>query len=86
VWGHILDYAQRLPPTEMGVMLVSDTHRGIGYALFAVPRFSGWANAAADIILCELNKTTAVEPLMRRHLEPLCQPVLAHIQILRGQS
>jgi len=33
-----------------------------------------------------LNKTTAVGPLMRRHLEPLFKPVLAHIQLLRGQS
>lgn len=33
-----------------------------------------------------LNKTTAVGPLMRRHLEPLFKPVLAHIQILRGQA
>lgn len=33
-----------------------------------------------------LNKTTAVGPLMRRHLEPLFQPVLAHIQTLRGQT
>jgi hypothetical protein len=31
-----------------------------------------------------LNKTTAVGPLMRRHLEPLFQPVLAHIHLLRG--
>lgn len=53
VWGHILDYAQRLPLKEMGVMLVSDMHRGIGSALFAVPQFSGWANAVADIILYE---------------------------------
>jgi len=33
-----------------------------------------------------LNKTTAVGPLMRRHLEPLFKPVLANIQILRGQA
>jgi len=53
VWGHILDYARRLPLKEMGVMLVSDMHRGIGSALFAVPQFSGWANAVADVILYE---------------------------------
>jgi MoxR-like ATPase len=53
VWGHILDYAQRLPLKEMGVMLVSDMHRGIGSALFAVPQFSGWANAVADVVLYE---------------------------------
>ena len=33
-----------------------------------------------------LNKTTAVGPLMRRHLEPLFKPVLANLQILRGQA
>lgn len=53
VWGHILDYARRLPLKEMGVMLVSDMHRGIGSGLFAVPQFSGWANAVADVILYE---------------------------------
>lgn len=53
VWGHILDYARRLPLKEMGVMLVSDMHRGIGSSLFAVPQFSGWANAVADVILYE---------------------------------
>jgi hypothetical protein len=53
VWGHILDYARRLPLKEMGVMLVSDMHRGIGAALFSVPQFSGWAHAVADVILYE---------------------------------
>ena len=33
-----------------------------------------------------LNKTTAVGPLMRRHLEPLLKPILANIQILRGHA
>lgn len=51
MWGHILDYAQRSPLKEMGVMLVSDMHRCIGSALFVGPQFSGWANAVADIIL-----------------------------------
>ena len=53
VWGNILDYAQRLPLKEMGVMLVSDMHRGIGAALFAVPQFSGWAKAVAEVMLYE---------------------------------
>ncbi|MDP2108193.1 MAG: hypothetical protein Q8J67_04000, partial [Rhodocyclaceae bacterium] len=53
VWGNILDYAQQFPQREMGVMLVSDMHRGIGQALFAVPQFSGWANAVADLMLYE---------------------------------
>jgi hypothetical protein len=51
VWGHILDYARRFPQREMGVMLVSDMHRGIGQALFAMPQFREWANAAADLLL-----------------------------------
>lgn len=51
VWGNILDYAQRLPLKEMGVMLVSDLHRGVGSKLFAVPQFSGWAHAVADMML-----------------------------------
>ncbi|MFN3595622.1 MAG: ATPase, partial [Thiobacillaceae bacterium] len=45
IWGHILDYAQKFPQREMGVMLVSDMHRGIGEKLFAVPQFAAWANA-----------------------------------------
>jgi hypothetical protein len=53
VWGNILDYAQRFPQREMGVMLISDMHRGIGQPLFAVPQFAGWANAVADLMLYE---------------------------------
>ena len=53
VLGHILDYAQRFPQREMGVMLVSDMHRGVGQALFAVPQFADWANAVADLMLYE---------------------------------
>jgi hypothetical protein len=53
VWGHILRYAQRLPLKEMGVMLVSDMHRGIGSALFAVPEFASWSHAVADLVLYE---------------------------------
>ena len=53
VIGHILDYAGRFPQREMGVMLVSDLHRAIGEMLFAVPQFSTWANAIADVMLYE---------------------------------
>jgi hypothetical protein len=53
VWGRILDYATRLPLKEMGVMLVSDMHRGIGQPLFAVPQFSAWAGTVADMMLYE---------------------------------
>jgi hypothetical protein len=51
VWGHVLDYAERLPTREMGVMLVADLHRSLGTALFAVPAFARWAGKAADVLL-----------------------------------
>ncbi|OOY84111.1 ATPase, partial [Solemya velum gill symbiont] len=51
VTGHILDYANRFPQREMGVMLVSDLHRAIGEPLFQVPQFSEWATAIADVML-----------------------------------
>ena len=51
--GHILDYAARFPLKEMGVMLVSDTHRNVGQTLFGVPQFASWANQVADIVLYE---------------------------------
>jgi hypothetical protein len=51
VIGHILDFAARLRPREMGVMLVSDLHRAIGNSLFSVPRFTQWAQAVADVML-----------------------------------
>ncbi|MDO8351021.1 MAG: AAA family ATPase [Gallionella sp.] len=51
IHGHILDYASRFPLREMGAMLVSDMHRAIGQQLFAVPQFSTWANAVADVML-----------------------------------
>lgn len=50
-WGHILDYAARFPQREMGVMLVSDLHRALGNALFAVPQFNTWAQKVADVLL-----------------------------------
>ena len=51
VIGRILDYAGRFPQREMGVMLVSDLHRAVGEALFAVPQFSPWASQVADVML-----------------------------------
>lgn len=50
-YGHILDFAGRLPLREMGVMLVSDLHRTIGQPLFRVPQFAVWANTVADLLL-----------------------------------
>ncbi|EGV52251.1 AAA family ATPase [endosymbiont of Riftia pachyptila] len=53
VMGRILDYAQRFPQREMGVMLVSDMHRAIGETLFSVPQFGDWAQAISDVMLYE---------------------------------
>lgn len=50
-FGHILDYAQKMPQREMGVMLVSDMHRAIGQDLFSVPQFTQWANSIADVMI-----------------------------------
>jgi hypothetical protein len=52
-WGHILDYAARLPLREMGVMLVADMYRGIGPPLAALPQFRAWAATVADVMLYE---------------------------------
>ncbi len=51
VWGNILDYAQKFPQREMGVMLVSDMHRAIGQDLFTVPQFTKWADSVAEVML-----------------------------------
>jgi MoxR-like ATPase len=51
VWGHILDYAERLPTREMGVMLVADLHRSLGVPLFAVPAFKRWAERVGGVLL-----------------------------------
>jgi hypothetical protein len=53
VHGHILDYASMFPQKEMGVMLVTDMHRAIGEAIFAVPEFATWSNQVADLMLYE---------------------------------
>ncbi|MDO9244016.1 MAG: hypothetical protein Q7U32_09440, partial [Rhodocyclaceae bacterium] len=53
------------------------------------------AEAAALAALAQLNagvaapiltRTTAVGPLMRRHLEPLFAPIIENIKILRGET
>jgi hypothetical protein len=49
-------------------------------ALDALSRLS---NATAEPVL---TRTTAVGPLMRRHLEPLFAPIVADLRILRGLS
>ncbi|ODV08237.1 MAG: ATPase [Rubrivivax sp. SCN 70-15] len=51
VWSHILDYAERLPLREMGVMLVADLHRSLGAPLLGLPAFKRWAERAAGVLL-----------------------------------
>lgn len=61
-----------LPPDMNGDM------RREAEAMAALARLS---NADAAPIL---TRTTAVGPLMRRHLEPLVAPLLGHLRVLRG--
>ena len=50
-------------------------------ALAAVRALAATGRAAAEPIL---SRTTAVGPLMRRHLAPVLQPLLHHLQVLRS--
>jgi hypothetical protein len=47
----------------------------------ALAALAGLCNADAEFIL---KRTTAVGPLMRRHLEPLFAPIIGHLRVLRG--
>jgi hypothetical protein len=60
VLGNILDYAQRFPNREMGVMLVSDVQRAVGERLFATPQFARWAKSVADVMLYDFRRGTGV--------------------------
>ncbi len=51
IQGNILNYANKFPQREMGVMMVSDMHRAIGEDLFALPEFATWADKIADIMI-----------------------------------
>ena len=51
--GNILNYANKFPQREMGVMMISDMHRAIGEKIFALPEFSHWADSVADLMLYE---------------------------------
>ena len=53
IWGNILEYAQRFPQRERGVMLVSDLHRAVGPEIFEVPAFAAWAQTISDVMLYE---------------------------------
>ena len=49
--GNILNYANKFPQREMGVMMISDMHRAIGEKIFALAEFSDWAESIADLML-----------------------------------
>lgn len=49
--GNILNYANKFPQREMGVMMISDMHRAIGEKIFALAEFSDWAESVADLML-----------------------------------
>jgi hypothetical protein len=49
----------------------------------ALEALSQLTNTLAEPIL---TKTTAIGPLMRRHLEPLFAPIIGHLKTLRGES
>ena len=49
--GNILNFANKFPQREMGVMMVSDMHRAIGEDIFSLPEFAAWADKIADIMI-----------------------------------
>lgn len=49
----------------------------------ALQALAGLSNTVAEPVL---TRTTAIGPLMRRHLEPVFAPILGHIRTLRGQA
>ncbi len=51
ILGNLLNYANRFPQREMGVMLVSDLQRVVGAELFSVPLFADWAEKISDILI-----------------------------------
>jgi hypothetical protein len=56
IYGNILRYARIFPQREMGVMLVTDLHRGVGKPLFTLPEFAGWAESVSDLVLYDLKE------------------------------
>ena len=64
-----------------GLTIPPDFDADLKRAAAAMSTLATISNADATQIL---SKTTAVGALMRRHLEPLFQPLLAHIRLLRG--
>ena len=90
------ELALEKPPAHETVYLLLDLLGGYFAAGRDVASLAPWpAEAAALQALAELSqaaaepvltRTTAVGPLMRRHLEPLFAPIIAHLRVLRNQS
>jgi hypothetical protein len=88
------EMALEKPPAHEAVYLLLDILGGYFAAAREAPAMAGYEREAAAMLALSrlsnadaepiLTRTTAVGPLMRRHLEPLFQPLLAHIRILRG--
>lgn len=87
------------PQTHEAVALLLDmlgAYFQAGQYLEAESQLAAWPNEAkalaalsqlkASVAEPILIRTTAVGALLRRHLEPLFAPILADLQIFRGQS
>lgn len=92
----VAELALERPPAHEAVYLLLDLigqYFAAGRAAATLPLPAGeiealqalaqLSNTTAEPIL---TRTTAIGPLMRRHLEPLFAPIIAHIRILRGLS
>lgn len=64
-----------------GLEIPADLCAELGREIEAMAALARISNEAAIPIL---TRTTAIGPLMRRHLEPLFAPLIGHIRVLRG--
>jgi hypothetical protein len=88
------ELAMEKPPAHEAVYLLLDILGDYFAAAREAPPLAGFEREAAAMDALSrlsnedaapiLTRTTAVGPLMRRHLEPLFQPLLGHIRVLRG--
>jgi len=91
---HAAELALEKPPAHEAVYLLFDIIGGYFATIREMDGLDGFEreSEAMRALSCLnsqdaapiLTRTTAVGPLMRRHLEPLFQPILGHIQVLRG--
>lgn len=95
-WLKAAELALEKPPAHEAVYLLLDLLGGYFAAgrdapasLAAWPREAAALDALARLSNADaepiLTRTTAVGPLMRRHLEPLLAPIIGHLRILRGE-